>query len=145
MRVVLIGLLCAKGAPGVTTSSVAIAAEWPRPAVVVDADPSGGDIAAGLGRGAWPAGCHLLELVARCRTEPIDAALRALVVRAGEHAPLALAGLGQPRPGRRGAVGVARARPRPPRHRRCGVRSGPLPARCAAAATSSACATGSWW
>jgi hypothetical protein len=96
VRVVLIGLLCAKGAPGVTTSSLAIAAEWPRPAVVVDADPSGGDIAAGLGRGAWPAGCHLLELVARCRTEPLEAALRALVVRVGEHAPLALAGLGSP-------------------------------------------------
>ena len=96
MRAVLIGLLGAKGAPGVTTSSLAIAAQWPRPAVVVDADPSGGDIAAGLGRGAWPAGCHLLELVARCRTQPLEAALRALVVRPGEHAPLVLAGLGSP-------------------------------------------------
>ena len=96
MRVVLIGLLSAKGAPGVTTSSLAIAAQWPRPAVVLDADPSGGDIAAGLGQGAWPAGCHLLELVARCRTQPLEAALRALVVRPGEHAPLVLAGLGSP-------------------------------------------------
>jgi MinD-like ATPase involved in chromosome partitioning or flagellar assembly len=34
--------------------------------------------------------------VARCRTEPLEAALRALVVRVGEHAPLALAGLGSP-------------------------------------------------
>ena len=93
---VLIGLLCAKGAPGVTTSALAIAAQWPRLAVVVDADPSGGDIAAGLGRGAWPPGCHLLELVACCRTEPLEAALRGLVVRAGDHAPLALAGLGSP-------------------------------------------------
>ena len=92
----LIGLVSAKGAPGVTTSSLAIAAEWPRTAIVVDADPSGGDIAAGLGRGAWPDGCRLLELVARCRTEPIDVALPALVVRAGDHAPLALAGLGSP-------------------------------------------------
>ena len=96
MRVVLIGLVGAKGAPGVTTSALAVAAEWPWPAVVVDADPSGGDLAAGLGRGAWPPGCHLLELVARCRTEPLDIALRGLVVRAGEHAPLALAGLGSP-------------------------------------------------
>jgi hypothetical protein len=93
---VLIGLLCAKGAPGVTTSSLAIAAQWPRPAVVIDADPSGGDIAAGLGRGAWAAGCHLLELVARCRTQPLETALRTLVVRPGEHAPLVLAGLGSP-------------------------------------------------
>jgi len=96
VRVVLIGLLSAKGAPGVTTSSLAIAAQWPRPVVVVDADPSGGDIAAGLGQGVWPAGCHLLELVARCRTQPLQAALRALVARPGEHAPLVLAGLGSP-------------------------------------------------
>jgi hypothetical protein len=93
---VLIGLLCAKGAPGVTTSSLAIAAQWPRPAVVMDADPSGGDVAAGLGRGGLPAGCHLLELVARCRTQPLEAALRALVVRPGAHAPLVLSGLGSP-------------------------------------------------
>ena len=52
----LIGLLSAKGAPGVTTSSLAIAAQWPGPRSWLDADPSGGDIAAGLGRGAWPAG-----------------------------------------------------------------------------------------
>ena len=140
----LIGLLCAKGAPGVTTSSVAIAAEWPRPAVVVDADPSGGDIAAGLGRGAWPAGCHLLKLVARCRTEPIDAALRALVVRAGEHAPLALAGLGSPAQAAAvpwASIGRSLARLDTvdvvcDMGRYCTVR---------AAATSSTCATGSWW
>ena len=96
MRLVLIGLVGAKGAPGVTTSALAVAAAWPWLAVVVDADPSSGDLAAGLGRGAWPPGSHLLELVARCRTEPLEAALRALVVRAGEHAPLALAGLGSP-------------------------------------------------
>lgn len=92
----LIGLLSAKGAPGVTTSTLAIATQWPRPAVVVDADPSGGDIAAGLGRGSWPAGHHLLELVARCRTQPLEAALPALVARPGDHAPLVLAGLGSP-------------------------------------------------
>ena len=92
----LTALVSAKGAPGVTTSALAIAAEWPRAAVVVDADPSGGDVAAGLGRGAWPEGCHLLELVAQCRTTPLDVALRALVVRTGDHAPLALAGLGSP-------------------------------------------------
>ena len=34
--------------------------------------------------------------MARCRTQPLEAALRALVVRPGEHAPLVLAGLGSP-------------------------------------------------
>lgn len=34
-----------KGSPGATTTAVAIAAGWPNPAVVVEADPGGGDLA----------------------------------------------------------------------------------------------------
>lgn len=34
-----------KGAPGVTTSALALASAWPGPAVVVEANPSGGDLA----------------------------------------------------------------------------------------------------
>jgi len=34
-----------KGAPGVTTSALALASAWPGPAVVVEASPSGGDLA----------------------------------------------------------------------------------------------------
>lgn len=35
----------AKGGPGVTTAAVALAAVWPRSAIVAECDPSGGDLA----------------------------------------------------------------------------------------------------
>ena len=38
------GLVGAKGAPGVTTSAVLLAAVWPRPACLLEADPAGGDV-----------------------------------------------------------------------------------------------------
>jgi len=41
----LIAVMSAKGAPGATTTSLLLANLWPRPTVVVDADPLGGDIA----------------------------------------------------------------------------------------------------
>ncbi len=41
----LIALCGDKGAPGVTTSALAIASAWPGPAVVVEASPAGGDLA----------------------------------------------------------------------------------------------------
>jgi hypothetical protein len=37
-----------KAAPGVTTSALALALCWPRPLLVADCDPAGGDMAAGL-------------------------------------------------------------------------------------------------
>ncbi|MCP5854114.1 hypothetical protein NL323_29700, partial [Klebsiella pneumoniae] len=51
----LIVLGAAKGAPGVTTAAVALAAVWPRSAVVAECDPSGGDLALRLtGAGGRP-------------------------------------------------------------------------------------------
>jgi hypothetical protein len=41
----LIAVCSDKGSPGVTTSALALAAAWSAPAVVVEADPSGGDLA----------------------------------------------------------------------------------------------------
>lgn len=92
----LIGFVSAKGSPGVTTAVLALAAAWPRTAIVIDADSAGGDIAAGLGRGAWPPASQLLELAVQSRMTTVENALRRLVVRTAEHAPLALAGLGSP-------------------------------------------------
>lgn len=43
----VVALIGAKGAPGATTSAVALALGWPRPVLLVDADPAGGDMAAG--------------------------------------------------------------------------------------------------
>lgn len=41
----LIGICSAKGSPGTTSAALALGAVWPRPVVVVEADPSGGDLA----------------------------------------------------------------------------------------------------
>lgn len=41
----LISLVSAKGAPGVTTTALALGAVWPRPALLADCDPAGGDVA----------------------------------------------------------------------------------------------------
>ncbi|MDQ1289095.1 MAG: hypothetical protein QG622_2661 [Actinomycetota bacterium] len=41
----VITICSAKGAPGVTTTALLLAALWPRPVLLVDADPAGGDVA----------------------------------------------------------------------------------------------------
>ncbi len=40
----LIGIAADKGAPGVTTSAVVLAAVWPRPVLLAECDPAGGDL-----------------------------------------------------------------------------------------------------
>lgn len=47
---VMITFFSAKGSPGTTTTAMMAAALWPRPCVLVDADPHGGDIALRLPR-----------------------------------------------------------------------------------------------
>ena len=44
-----LALASVKGSPGVTTTALALASWWPRPVVIVEADPAGGDLAARLG------------------------------------------------------------------------------------------------
>ncbi len=62
----VIALCSAKGAPGVTTSALALALSWPRPVVLAELDPAGGDVLAGYGRGQLAAGGLAdLELAAR--------------------------------------------------------------------------------
>lgn len=41
----LVSLISAKGAPGTTTTALALAAVWPRPVLLADCDPAGGDVA----------------------------------------------------------------------------------------------------
>ena len=40
----LVAICSAKGAPGVTSTALTLAAAWPGPAVLVEADPAGGDL-----------------------------------------------------------------------------------------------------
>jgi cellulose biosynthesis protein BcsQ len=51
----LVSLISAKGAPGVTTTSLALAALWPRQVLLADCDPAGGDVALRMpGEGGEP-------------------------------------------------------------------------------------------
>lgn len=61
-----IGLCSAKGSPGVTVSALALTLTWPRPVILAECDPAGGDLAAGFlhevhldGRGLAPLGASL--------------------------------------------------------------------------------------
>jgi hypothetical protein len=55
-------LISAGGSPGVTTSALALALTWPRPVIVAECDPSGGDVLAGLFAGHLQAGRGLLNV-----------------------------------------------------------------------------------
>lgn len=60
----VIVLVSAAGSPGVTTSALGLAFSWPRPTVVVEADPTGGSaVLAGYFRGATAPSGGLLDLV----------------------------------------------------------------------------------
>lgn len=62
----LIALCSAKGAPGVTTSGLALALSWPRRVILAELDPAGGDVLAGYGRAQTSAGgLAELQLTAR--------------------------------------------------------------------------------
>jgi len=94
---VLISLISAKGSPGVTTTTLAVASRWSRPAVVVDADPLSGDMLAGVGAGRIPAAANLMELMVAARTVGMADALADQLVRpGGEHCPPFVPGLGAP-------------------------------------------------
>lgn len=59
----LICLTSASGSPGVTTTAVGLAFCWPRPVLLVEADPTGGSgILAGFLKGTTPYDAGLLEL-----------------------------------------------------------------------------------
>jgi len=70
----------AKGSPGVTTSVLALGLCWPRPAVVVCADPAGDDLRAGVLQATAPAHAGLLELAVAARKGGVDLAWHAVAV-----------------------------------------------------------------
>jgi hypothetical protein len=70
-------LASSKGSPGVTTLAVALASWWPRPSIVIEADPAGGDLAARL---ALPEEPGLVSLAAAHRRRPIAASSKATVL-----------------------------------------------------------------
>ena len=66
----VVAVIGAKGAPGATTSVLALAVSWPRPALVVDADLAGGDVAAGWLAGRVGLDRGLLSFAAATRHAP---------------------------------------------------------------------------
>jgi len=72
-----------KGSPGATTTALALAAGWPGPAVAVEADPYGGDLAIRVRTGtgaALPEAPTVLTVATAARTSP-PGALPDLVAR----------------------------------------------------------------
>ena len=92
----LISLVSAKGSPGVTASTLALASVWPRTAVVVDVDPQGGDVLVGVGGGRHAAGRGIVEVLVEARHGDLLAALGRHVTRPVPHGPPVLAGFGAP-------------------------------------------------
>ncbi len=43
-----VAVLAGKASPGATTVAAALTLTWPRPVLLVDADPAGGDVVPGL-------------------------------------------------------------------------------------------------
>ncbi len=96
----LYALVSAGGAPGVTTSALALALGWPTQVIIAECDPAGGDILAGLFGGHLPASGGLLPLAVEAGGST-DAAARALwdqlIDLDDERSRLLLAGISDPR------------------------------------------------
>ena len=78
----LVALASATGSPGVTTTALALALTWPRPVLLVEADPTGGSaILAGYFRGQVPHPRGLVDLAMANRNGDLAAALSSAVVQ----------------------------------------------------------------
>jgi hypothetical protein len=96
----LYALVSAGGAPGVTTTALALALSWPSRVIIAECDPAGGDILAGLLGGHLPGRTGLLPLAMEAGRSPdaVAAALwRQLIDLDAERGRLLLAGLTDPR------------------------------------------------
>ncbi len=96
----VIALISAKGSPGVTTTALAMTLSWPRPVLLVEADPAGGDILAGYVRGQMPMDRGLVQVAVSARHNRIAADFNsALVDLAKPKSPVSrvlLSGLADP-------------------------------------------------
>ena len=92
----LIGVLSTNASPGVSTTAMAMGAVWPSPVVVVDADPSGGDILAAAGAVVEADREHnLLELMRLGRQGQIPQVLESQIAVLPTGVPV-VAGLAHP-------------------------------------------------
>ncbi len=92
----VLALASVAGAPGVTTTAVALALAWPRPVVLVEADPIGASaVLPGLLRGGARHDRGVLDAAVAARSGALTAALPELLIVLGGQARL-LAGLARP-------------------------------------------------
>lgn len=78
----LLVLVSASGSPGVTTTALGLALTWPRPVLLVDADPTGGSaLWAGYFRGGQAPDGGLLDLALAARAGSVNEVLPKMVVR----------------------------------------------------------------
>ncbi|MER7070667.1 hypothetical protein [Terrabacter sp. NPDC000476] len=78
----LIVLTSASGSPGVTASAVGLALTWPRPSLLVEADPTGGSsILAGYLRGQTAPAASLIDLALAHRHGQLEQAIPEATVR----------------------------------------------------------------
>jgi hypothetical protein len=108
--VAIVSLLSAKGSPGVTTLAVGLSLAWPvarpgRRSICVDADPVGGDTAAGVLRGAAPADAGMLALATARGVAPLSAVDAAAVRLAPDDSARVIPGV--PDAARSSALGLA--------------------------------------
>lgn len=81
----LITLASASGSPGTTTSALALALTWPRPVLLVEADPTGNSaIAAGWFQGHPPHNRGLINLAMAQRQNDLPAMLEQITIPLGE-------------------------------------------------------------
>lgn len=94
----LLCLTSAKGSPGTTTTALALTLTWPRPVLLVEADPAGGDLRSGFLQGADTAHRNLLEVAHTVRhgLDAADIAARCLALDPPERTKLVLPGLPGP-------------------------------------------------
>lgn len=105
-----ITLLSAKGSPGVTTAVVGLSLAWSgtthgRRVIAVDADPAGGDTAAGVLRAALDAPAGMLALAASRGIDPVEAIDASAVALSADGAARVLPGV--PDGARSGALPLA--------------------------------------
>src|SRR3954453_2540548 len=70
----VIALASVKGSPGVSTATLALALVWPRPVLVAECDPVGGDVTAGFLAGMSAPDGGLLGLALALRRGQVNAA-----------------------------------------------------------------------
>ena len=84
----LIAVVSSKNSPGATTTSLALTLAWPRPALLAELDPRGGDILWGYGRGQNVGGAGLLRLQLTSRAHPASESVWAEVIELPGWAPV---------------------------------------------------------